>query len=126
MAKSFLAGMKDGDLPRSLMNARTGRILASAVEIAGTSESRRRGLLGRDDFDGALLLRPAKSVHTFGMRFPIDVAFVDKDMVVVKTVTMRRWRLGLPVWKADGVIEARAGTFAHWNVQVGDQLEVKG
>ena len=104
---------------------RDGEVLAT-LEVAESSRARARGLLGRDDFDGALLLQPAKSVHTFGMRFPIDVAFVDKDLVVVRTVTMARWRLGMPVWKAHGVIEAQAGTFGHWNLQVGDQLEVKG
>lgn len=104
---------------------RDGEVLAT-LEIAESSRARARGLLGRDDFDGALLLQPAKSVHTFGMRFPIDVAFVDKSLVVLRTVTMARWRPGMPVWKAHGVIEARAGTFGHWNLQVGDQLEVKG
>jgi uncharacterized membrane protein (UPF0127 family) len=104
---------------------RDGEVLAT-LEIAESSTARARGLLGRDDFDGALLLRPAKSVHTLGMRFAIDVAFVDKDLVVLRKVTMARWRLGRPVWKAHGVIEARAGTFGHWNLQVGEQLEVKG
>ena len=104
---------------------RDGEVLAT-LEIAESSRARARGLLGRDDFDGALLLQPAKSVHTFGMRFPIDVAFVDNNLVVLRTVTMARWRPGMPVWKAHGVIEARAGTFGHWNLQVGDQLEVKG
>ena len=104
---------------------RDGEVLAT-LEIAESSKARARGLLGRDDFDGALLLRPAKSVHTIGMRFAIEVALVDKNMVVLRTVTMARWRVGMPVWKADGVIEARADTFGHWNLQVGDQLEVKG
>ena len=104
---------------------RDGEVLAT-LEIAESSRARARGLLGRDDFDGALLLQPAKSVHTLGMRFPIDVAFVDKNMVVVRTVTMARWRIGLPVPKAHAVIEARADTFGHWNLQVGDQLEIKG
>jgi uncharacterized membrane protein (UPF0127 family) len=104
---------------------RDGEVLAT-LEIAESSKARARGLLGRDDFDGALLLRPARSVHTIGMRFAIDVAFVDKEMVVLRTVTMARWRVGMPVWKADGVIETRADTFGHWNLQVGDQLEVKG
>ena len=104
---------------------RDGEVLAT-LQVAESSRARARGLLGRDGFDGALLLQPAKSVHTFGMRFPIDVAFVDKDLVVLRTVTMARWRLGMPVWKAHCVIEAQAGTFGHWNLQVGDQLEVKG
>ena len=104
---------------------RDGEVLAT-LEIAESGGARARGLLGRDDFDGALLIRPAKSVHTIGMRFAIDVAFVDKDMVVLRTVTMARWRVTRPVRKADGVIEARAGTFKDWNLRVGDELEVKG
>jgi len=102
-----------------------GEVLAT-LEVAESARSRSRGLLGRDGIEGALLLQPAKSVHTLGMRFAIDVAFVDKDMVVLRTVTMRRWRLGRPVLKAHGVIEAEAGAFGHWNLKVGDQLDIKG
>ncbi|HEV3226418.1 MAG TPA: DUF192 domain-containing protein [Acidimicrobiales bacterium] len=104
---------------------RDGEVLAT-LETAATNRARARGLLGRDGCDGAMLLQPAKSVHTLGMRFAIDVAFVDRDMVVIRTVTMRRWRIGRPAWKAAAVIEAEAGTFAHWNLKVGDQLEIKG
>src|SRR3954465_10572744 len=98
----------------------------ATLEVADGVSGRVKGLLGRDGIEGALYLAPAKSVHTLGMRFPIDVAFVDKDMVVLRTVTMSRWRLGRPVWKAHGVIEAEAGAFGHWNLKVGDQLEIKG
>jgi uncharacterized membrane protein (UPF0127 family) len=104
---------------------RDGEVLAT-LEVADSGRSRARGLLGRDGIEGALYLQPAKSVHTIGMRFAIDVAFVDKDMVVLRTVTMRTWRLGLPVFKALGVIEAEAGAFGHWNLKAGDQLEIKG
>jgi uncharacterized membrane protein (UPF0127 family) len=102
-----------------------GEVLAT-LEIADSARARGRGLLGRDGIEGALYLAPARSVHTIGMRFPIDVAFVDKEMVVVRTVTMKRWRLGRPCLKAHGVIEAEAGTFAHWELKVGDQLAIKG
>ena len=102
-----------------------GEVLAT-LEVADSTRARMRGLLGRDGIEGALFLQPAKSVHTLGMRFPIDVAFVDREMVVVRAVTMRRWRLGRLVFKAHGVIEAEAGAFDHWNLKVGDQLEVKG
>jgi uncharacterized membrane protein (UPF0127 family) len=102
-----------------------GEVLAS-LEVAESARDRGRGLLGRDGVEGAVYLAPAKSVHTFGMRFPIDVAFVDKDMVVLRTLTMKRWRLGRPCWKAHGVIEAEAGAFAHWNLRTGDQLAIKG
>ena len=105
--------------------ARDGEALAT-LEVADSTGKRVKGLLGRDGIDGALLLRPAKSVHTLGMRFPIDVAFVDRDLVVVRTVAMRPWRLGRIVFKAHGVIEAEAGSFARWELKPGDQLEVKG
>ena len=102
-----------------------GEVLAT-LEVADGTGGRVKGLLGRDGIEGAMYFEPAKSVHTLGMRFPIDVAYVDKDMVVLRVVTMKRWRLGRPVLKAHGVIEAEAGTFGHWNLKVGDQLEIKG
>ena len=67
---------------------RDGDVLAAA-EIAATARARRRGLLGRDGVEGALVLRPCRHVHTVGMRFPIDVAFCDADGVVLRTVTLR-------------------------------------
>jgi uncharacterized membrane protein (UPF0127 family) len=100
---------------------RDGEVLAS-LEVADTRSARRKGLLGRDSIDGALLLVPARSVHTIGMRFPIDVAWLDGDLVVLRTTCMRRHRLGRPVLRARSVLEADAGAFARWNLVVGDQL----
>jgi uncharacterized membrane protein (UPF0127 family) len=104
---------------------RDGEVLAS-LEVAEDRRARTRGLRGRDGVDGGLLLRPARSVHTIGMRFPIDVAFCDADLRVIRTVTMARHRVSRPVWRARAVIEADAGSFARWNLQPGDGLEVKG
>lgn len=104
---------------------RDGEVLAS-LEVADGRRARARGLLGRNAVDGALLLRPARSVHTVGMRFPIDVAFCDEDLRVIRAVTMPRHRVSRPVWRARAVIEAEAGAFARWRLQPGDQLEVKG
>ncbi|MDJ0768834.1 MAG: DUF192 domain-containing protein [Ilumatobacter sp.] len=100
------------------------RVLASA-EVADARSARRRGLLGRDHLDGALVLRPCRWVHTIGMRFPIDVAFLDDDGVVVKTMSMHQRRVGVPVWRASVVVEAEAGAFARWGLRVGDVLEVR-
>lgn len=100
------------------------RVLASA-EVAETRSERRRGLLGRSDLEGALVIRPCRGVHTLGMKFPIDVAFLDADGVVMKTLQMPRHRLGMPVPKARLVIEAKAGAFARWNLRVGDVIEVR-
>ena len=104
---------------------RDGEVLAS-LEIAESRRDRRRGLLGRDGIDGAILLRPARSVHTVGMRFPIDVAFCDADLRVVRVVRMPRHRVSRPVWRSRAVIEAEAGAFDRWKLRPGDELEVKG
>ena len=104
---------------------RDGEVLAS-LEVAGDRRARSRGLLGRDGFDGAILLRPCRSVHTLGMRFPIDVAFCDAGMTVLRVVRMPRHRLGRPVLRARCAIEAEAGAFARWNLRPGDRLEMKG
>jgi uncharacterized membrane protein (UPF0127 family) len=101
------------------------RVLASA-EVADSRTARRNGLLGRDHMEGALVLTPCRWIHTLGMRFPIDVAFLDDDGMVVKTMQMRRHRIGVPVWRASLVIEAEAGAFARWGLHVGDVIEVRG
>ena len=104
---------------------RDGEVLAS-LEVAATRRARSRGLLRRDGVEGALLLQPCRSVHTVGMRFPIDVAFCDEDLRVLRIVTMPRHRLSRLVWRSRTVIEAEAGAFARWGLRPGDQLEVKG
>lgn len=100
------------------------RVLAT-VEVVESRSGRRHGLLGRDGIDGAMLLQPARSVHTFGMRFAIDVAHVDDELRVVHLSTMRPNRLGRPIWKAKAVIETEAGAFAAWEIGVGDELELR-
>jgi uncharacterized membrane protein (UPF0127 family) len=100
------------------------RVLASA-EVADTRQRRRQGLLGRESMEGALVIEPCRWIHTIGMKFPIDVAYLDADGTVVKTLQMHRFRLGIPVWKARTVIEAQAGAFARWGLRVGDEIEVR-
>lgn len=103
---------------------RDDEVLCS-LEIAEDTRSRRRGLLGRDGIEGAILLTKAASVHTIGMRFDIDVCFLDRDLVVVDRVCMRRHRLGRPRLRARSVVEAEAGAFDRWGLAVGQQLEVR-
>jgi uncharacterized membrane protein (UPF0127 family) len=103
---------------------RDGEVLAS-LELADTRPARRRGLLGRDGIEGAMLLRPARSVHSLGMRFPLDVAWCDDDLVVLRVARLPRHRLTRPVARAHSVLEAEAGSFARWNLTVGDQLELQ-
>ena len=100
------------------------RVLASADELT-TGSDRRKGLLGRDGLDGAVVIARCRWVHTIGMRFPIDVAFLDEEGLVIRTVQMPRHRLGMPVLRARSVIEAEAGAFARWGVHVGDVIELR-
>jgi uncharacterized membrane protein (UPF0127 family) len=104
---------------------RDGEVLAS-LDVADSLGSRLRGLLGQDHCEGALLITHARSVHTLFMRFPIDVAFCDRDLNVVAVCTMARYRLGRPRPRARCVVEAEAGAFERWRLKPGDHLEVRG
>jgi uncharacterized membrane protein (UPF0127 family) len=101
-----------------------GRVLASAEVVEGRKD-RRRGLLGRDGQDGAMVLSRCRWIHSVGMQFPLDVAYLDDDGVVLKTVRMAPNRVGLPVVKAKTVVEAEAGAFARWGLHVGDVVELR-
>ncbi|HUW01261.1 MAG TPA: DUF192 domain-containing protein [Acidimicrobiales bacterium] len=99
-----------------------GEVLAG-LEIAESRRAKRRGLLGRDGIEGALLLEPGRSVHTFGMRFPIDAVFCDRDGRVVAIRTLPKGRITWPVWSARSIIEAEAGSAERWGLAMGDGLE---
>ncbi|MFE1174790.1 DUF192 domain-containing protein [Streptomyces sp. NPDC058773] len=95
------------------------------VEIAASYRARARGLLGRDGVAGALLLTPASGVHTFRMRFAIDVAYLSRDFTVLAVRTMRPGRLGLPRLRARHVLEAEAGAMARWGLRPGVRLGIE-
>ncbi|MDI3097685.1 DUF192 domain-containing protein [Streptomyces rochei] len=95
------------------------------LEIAGSYRARTRGLLGRDALDGAMLLSPAGSVHTFRMRMPIDVAYLDRRLVVIAVRTMRPGRLGMPRLRSRHVLEAEAGAMARWGVRAGARVRIE-
>lgn len=94
------------------------------LEIATSYRARTKGLLGRDSLSGALLLSPASSIHTFRMRIPIDVAYLDRRLHVIAVRTMPPGRLGLPRWRARHVLEAEAGAMEGWGLRVGVRVDV--
>ena len=107
-----------------LMNARTGSVVATGVEMADNRAARNRGLLGREFIEptDALILLPCFSVHTMFMRFPIDVVFVDREGVVVRVVTdLQPWRIAAS-WRAHAVIEMMAGSVLYRDILRGDRL----
>ncbi|MEV0487411.1 DUF192 domain-containing protein [Streptomyces sp. NPDC050508] len=99
--------------------------VAVPLEFATSYRARTKGLLGRDAIDGAMLLSPASSVHTFRMRFPIDVAYLDRNLKVIAVHTMRPGRLGLPRLRSRHVLEAEAGVMAGWGLGVGARVTVE-
>lgn len=103
---------------------RDGQVLAGAEEPVG-SRGRARGLLGRDGIAGAMVLRPCRNVHTFGMRFAIDVAFCDRDGRVLRTCSLPPRRISPVVLRAAFALEAEAGALERWNLRVGDQVELR-
>lgn len=103
---------------------RDGEVLASAEMTAGFAE-RARGLSGRDRYEGALLLDRTRSVHSFTMRFALDVAFLGGDLTVLGTTRLGRWRVAPPRRGARTVLEAEAGCFERWGLAVGDHLEFR-
>lgn len=87
--------------------------------------SRRRGLLGRDHPGGALVLQPCAWVHTLGMRFAVDVAYLNAEGLVIKITRMSPHRIGAPVCGSHTVVEAEAGAFERWGLNVGDPVELR-
>jgi uncharacterized membrane protein (UPF0127 family) len=96
------------------------------VEVARSMRARSRGLLGRDGVATGLAIVPGSSVHTFGMRFAIDVAFVRRDGRVSRVVTMRPDRLGGWRPRTRWVLETEAGRLQQLGVRQGDRLELLG
>lgn len=99
--------------------------VAQDLAIAKTSAQRRRGLLGLDALKrgSGLWIAPCESVHTAGMRFPIDLVYLDRDYRVRKTChSVRPWRISACL-SAQSVIELPAGTNRATGTMPGDELE---
>ena len=101
-------------------------MIADTLEGAFDSQSRNRGLLGRDSLERghALIIAPGSVVHTFFMRFPIDILFVARDGRVLKT------RIAVPARRIAGsltalaVIEFAAQTLEQSDTRRGDRVAV--
>lgn len=124
---AFLRPLRRDSRTASLTNDRTGAVIATVVEPAMDSKSRRRGLLGRDTLadSHALVLAPCGAVHTCGMRFPIDVLFMDADGCVIKIVEdLAAWRIAASL-KACITVELPAGSVRRHDLIAGDRLSIQ-
>ena len=110
-----------------IFNKTKAATLADEVILADTLFSRMKGLLGKRDLKKgqALILKPCDSIHTFFMRFAIDVIFVDRNNRVVLTLScLRPWRLSPICWKAKFAIELPSGAIQDSRTEKGDEIAI--
>lgn len=112
-----------------LLNRSNQTVLASEVELADSSWTRMKGLLGqtseRFTAGKGLWITPSQGVHTIGMKFPIDVVYLDKGYRVIHVShSLPPFRIAAMKFRARSVIELPAGTLAQTRTSVGDVLEI--
>jgi len=115
--------------PGYALNRTRRQYLATRLFVADTHWSRFCGLMGKaqHDFgDGhGLWITPCRGVHTWGMRFPIDVAYLDSDQVIVHVETgLRPWRFAPIRFQAASVLELPEHTLEATGTTIGDELEI--
>ncbi len=101
--------------------------LADRAGIADTSRKRKVGLLKHSSLEpgDGLWITPCEAIHTIGMKFPIDVLYLDRKRRVVKVrSSIPRWRMSL-CFRAHSVLELPSGMAASTETQAGDQLELE-
>lgn len=106
-------------MPVSLVEVETGRVVLPDVEVAALAVQRAMGLIGRRHFGnaGGLWLEPCNGVHTWGVRFPIDVVALDAAGGILKTwERVRPFRICLPVARGRAVLELPAGMLSSLNL----------
>jgi uncharacterized protein len=106
------------------LRKRNGEVVCERCGLADRMLPRMRGLLGRRNLERneGLLLRPAPSIQTFFMRFPIDVVFLDQDLTVLKIRKhMGPWRTAAR-FRARSVLELASGECDRLRLELGDQL----
>ena len=112
--------------PFIVRNCSRDAMLAANVRLADTPRSRRTGLLRYQklDADQGLWIYPTQAIHTFGMRFPIDVVFLDRRLRVKRIYhRLAPYRLTTFVWGAQSVLELASGSLASTGTTVGDELQ---
>jgi uncharacterized membrane protein (UPF0127 family) len=122
----FHAVLRDPGAKHTIRNTRNQRVLAEDVVAAFDSKSRRTGLLKHNSLPqgSAMLIAPTNAVHTFFMRFPIDIAFVTREGTILKAcAAVRPWRIAA-AWNAFGVIELPAGTLLSSDTVAGDVVSI--
>lgn len=108
-----------------VLNQARHTVLATGMEVAESSAQRNKGLLGRDGLTPGegLWIRPCNAVHTFWMRFPIDLVYLDRKLRIRKLVSdVRPWRMS-GCLMAHSILELPTGTIRATQTERGDTLE---
>ena len=109
------------------LNASKAMVISSNLKEAVGFISRLVGLMGKGrlEKDEGLWMARCWAIHTFWMKFPLDVVFLDKDFIVKKTVTgLRPFRPVVSCRHAEGVLELPEGTIERARIQIGDRVEI--
>ncbi|OGH05896.1 MAG: hypothetical protein A2W22_02535 [Candidatus Levybacteria bacterium RBG_16_35_11] len=109
------------------LNLNTGKKLSNNIEVANNLLKRMKGLLGKKEMlDGeALWIKPCISVHTFFMKFPIDIVFLNKRNQVIAAIrNLQPNHITRLYSKAASVLELPAGILEATNTRVGDEIEI--
>jgi uncharacterized protein len=111
-----------------IINQRNEKIIAHNVIPSYTFWRRLKGLMFRKSLPAgyAMHIMPCSSIHTFFMKFPLDVLYIDKNNQVVKvSLNIPPGKMEKVVRKAKSVIEMPAGSIDTESVEVGDQIQIK-
>ena len=109
------------------VNLTKKQMLAENLELAVTVFSRMRGLLGKKamPYGSGLLIKPCKGVHTFGMKFPIDVMFLDRDNSVLAIRKELKPNIMTRIFfRAASVLELPAKTIDSTDTSIGDKIGI--
>ncbi len=112
-----------------ILNVSRQTVIARDVKLANNFFSRFKGLLAVKNFpaQSALVLKPCDSIHTFFMRFPIDVFFANKENKIIKIYReLKPWRLSGVFFKSRLCVELPDGSLDASRTQEGDRIEIIG
>ena len=101
-----------------------GRLLWDKIEVAATPIKRFKGLMGRRKLSEGegMLIKPCNQVHTFHMRFSLDILYITKEMRVAAIQTLSPGKVGARVKQAALVLEVSANSAKQFNIMPGDPL----
>ncbi len=105
---------------------REDEVLASIMVVSGwRSAAAGAWVPQHEDVDGPVLVRPAFWAQSASSGNPLDIAFLDSENIVVRTLRLKRNRVALPAVSARSVLRAKRGAFGAWDLKIGDVMDIR-